>query len=69
MTETEKQLYRVDEVAAILGESVRNIYTWIGDGRISYIRISKKIKIPREELLRIIRDGIPQKNIKIGTNT
>jgi excisionase family DNA binding protein len=58
---TEKRYLRPDEVARDLEEPVRNIYLWIQKGLIEAVHLGKKIKISREELERIRKEGTKPK--------
>jgi len=54
----EKALYTVGEIAAKLGMS----WSWtdgkLREGKIEFIRMGGERKIKREELARILRDGV-----------
>ncbi len=53
-----KRYFRPDEVARYLEESVFLVYKWLQRGKIKYLKHGRKIVIPREELVRIDRDGV-----------
>jgi excisionase family DNA binding protein len=54
----EKLLYSKAEAAAIIGLSQHTITRDVGLGRISVRRYGRRVLIPREELLRIAKDGM-----------
>lgn len=47
------------EAAAILGVSERQLDQWIADGAITPTRFGRLVKVHRDELLRVAREGIP----------
>jgi excisionase family DNA binding protein len=59
----EKDFYRPDELAARLDESVRNVYIWINQDLIRHVHVGKKLKIPRAEFERVLREGIRREGI------
>jgi len=54
----ERHFYRPDELARALDEETDAIYRLIRLGLIRHIRLRKKIKIPREEYERVLKEGI-----------
>jgi excisionase family DNA binding protein len=55
-----KLFYRPDEIANIVGISLRTVYRMIDDDKIKAIKIGRNIRIEREEFLRIIRSNLSQ---------
>jgi excisionase family DNA binding protein len=53
-----KQWFRPDEVAAMLEEPIKNVYFWLRTGRIKHVHFGRKTKIHRDEISRIMREGI-----------
>lgn len=52
----EKALFRPSEAAAYLSISVKTIYLWIETGKLEGFRVGDKLlRIPREEILRVMR--------------
>ncbi len=54
----EKQFYRPDELARALDEKKCTVYRLIRLGFIRHIHLRKKIKIPREEYERVLKEGV-----------
>lgn len=54
-----RQLLRVIEVARILEISRALAYEMITSGEIKSVRIRSAVRVPREELERLIREGVP----------
>lgn len=54
----EKLWFRPDELAGLLETPVRNVYLWLQSDRIRHIHCGKSIKIPRDEVLRIVESGL-----------
>ena len=50
--------YTVTEAAQILGLSVHTIRAWIADRRINYLRLGRAIRVPREEVERLLRTAL-----------
>lgn len=64
MVQTEipnKRWYRPDEVAAAIEEPLSNIMRWIREDKIKHMHFGRKVKIPKNELERLISDGISVK--------
>ena len=59
MSERQKENYRPDELARALDVKLRCIYRWIRAGLVHHIRAGKYIRIPQQEYLRLLRDGVP----------
>lgn len=53
-----KERYRPDEVAEALEVSVRTVYRWMSEGSIRHVHFRRKIRIAREEMERILREGV-----------
>lgn len=49
--------YTPDELAALLKVTRQAIYNWIQQGRIAAVRIGRTVRIPGEEVERLLRDG------------
>jgi excisionase family DNA binding protein len=56
-----RHYYRPYELARALDEDVSNIYRLIRSGMITYIYVGRKIKIPKLEFERILREGIGER--------
>lgn len=46
------------EAAAMLGVSMRTLDQWIADGKIQPTRLGRLVKIHRNEVDRIVREGV-----------
>ena len=61
-----KLFYSVPEVARILGFSEVSVLTWIHEGKIKAVRVSKRWRIPVVEVKRLMKDaGIPFEILKM----
>ncbi|HSH79407.1 MAG TPA: helix-turn-helix domain-containing protein [Herpetosiphonaceae bacterium] len=49
--------YTPDELAALLKVTRQAIYNWIQQGRIEAVRIGRTVRIPGEEVERLLREG------------
>ena len=49
--------YTPDELAALLKVTRQAIYNWIQQGRMEAVRIGRTVRIPREEVERLLREG------------
>lgn len=49
--------YTPDELAAMLKVTRQAIYNWIQEGRIEAVRIGRTVRIPRDEVERLLREG------------
>lgn len=47
----------VPEAARALGISVHTIRAWIAQRRIGYLKLGRSVRIPQEEIDRILRDS------------
>jgi excisionase family DNA binding protein len=54
----DKRYFRPDEVAVLIEESVRAVYYWLQKDRIKHLHHGRKTMIPREEVERIIQNGV-----------
>lgn len=54
----EKKLYRPEEVAEMLGIKTSTIRKWIFDRRLTVIKVGRSVRIPSQEVERVIRKGI-----------
>lgn len=54
----DKQLFLVKEVAAIARVSERSVRRWVDDGLIEHKHAGRGIRIPRDEVVRIVRNGM-----------
>jgi hypothetical protein len=55
-----KNFYRPDELARALDENKSLVYRLIRLGLIKHIHLRKKIKIPRAEYERVLKEGIKE---------
>ena len=53
-----REFYRPFELAEKWGERTSLIYRLIRSGKIVHVHHGKKIKIPREEFIRLLKEGI-----------
>ena len=49
--------YTPEELAAMLKVTRQAIYNWIQQGRMEAVRIGRTVRIPREEVERLLREG------------
>ncbi len=49
-----QQHYKLKDVASMCSVSVKTVYRWLYEGRLTAHRIGGSVRIPRTELLRII---------------
>lgn len=52
----EKELWRVDEVAKFLNVAPQTIYKWCNEGKLSFCRVCNVVRIPRESILKVIKN-------------
>jgi excisionase family DNA binding protein len=52
-----KRFYRPDELAAMFEVSRDTVYRWIARGLIRSVRIGGSMRIPADEMERVLRDG------------
>jgi excisionase family DNA binding protein len=53
-----KRYFRPKEVAVFIEEPVRFVYYWLQRDKIEHIHHGKKTMIPREEVKRLLREGV-----------
>lgn len=51
------QFYTPEELAALLKVTRQAIYNWIQQGRMEAVRIGRTVRIPAEEVERLLREG------------
>jgi excisionase family DNA binding protein len=49
--------YTPEELAGMVKVTRQAIYSWIQQGRIEAVRIGRTVRIPGEEVERLLRDG------------
>ena len=49
--------YTPEELAALLKVTRQAIYNWIQQGRIEAVRIGRTVRVPGEEVERLLREG------------
>lgn len=54
----EPLLFTRDEAAKFLGVSTRQLDHWIRDGKVEPTRLGRLVKVNRDELYRVAREGI-----------
>jgi len=54
MTDT---FYTPDELAVMLKVTRQAVYNWVQQGRIEAVRIGRTVRIPAEEVERLLREG------------
>lgn len=54
----DKQYFRPEEVAKFLDQPLRTIYYWLEKDKIKHLHYGRKTRIKREELERVMRDGV-----------
>jgi len=55
---SEKNFLSIKEVAKFFGISYYTIFDKVREGKIKHIRIGRKVLIPKEEVLRISKEGV-----------
>lgn len=53
-----KRLYTIQEVAEIMGVAVRTVYGWHYGGKMKTIKLGTALRVPREEVDKILKEGI-----------
>ncbi len=61
------KFYTPDELAALLKVTRQAIYNWIQQGRMEAVRIGRTVRIPSEEVERLLRDGRSPRQVDRGT--
>ena len=51
------RFYTLEELAAMLKVTRQAIYNWIQQGRMEAVRIGRTVRIPAEEVERLLREG------------
>lgn len=54
----DKRYFRPDEVAKLLDQPLRTIYHWLETDKIGHLHFGRKTRIRREELERVMREGV-----------
>ncbi len=49
--------YTPEELAAMLKVTRQAIYNWVQQGRLEVVRIGRTVRIPSEEVERVLREG------------
>ncbi len=49
--------YTPEELAAMLKVTRQAIYNWVQQGRLEAVRIGRTVRIPSEEVERVLREG------------
>jgi excisionase family DNA binding protein len=52
-----KQLHRVQQAAEQWNVSVKTAWNWIAQGRVGVVRLGRAVRIPQEEIDRLIEEG------------
>ncbi len=52
-----KTLLRPDEVAAFFSISIETLYRWANEGKLESVKIGKKLRFYREDVVRLARRG------------
>ncbi len=62
--------YTPEELAAMLKVTRQAIYNWVQQGRMEAVRIGRTVRIPSEEVERVLREGRTQRQTgqAAGTN-
>ena len=60
------KFYTPDELAALLKVTRQAIYNWIQQGRIEAVRIGRTVRIPGEEVERLLREGRSPRQVDQG---
>ena len=53
--------YTPEELAAMLKVTRQAIYNWVQQGRMEAVRIGRTVRIPSEEVERVLREGRTQR--------
>lgn len=51
------ELKRVQQAAERWNVSVKTAWNWIAEGRVSVVRLGRSVRIPAEEIERLITEG------------
>ncbi len=52
-----KKLNKVPEAAEQFCMTTKGLWNWIADGRIGVVRLGRNVRIPQEEIDRLIQEG------------
>ncbi len=58
--------YTPDELAAMLKVTRQAVYNWIQEGRMESVRIGRTVRIPGDEVERLLREGRKPRNLDKG---
>ena len=61
--------YTPEELAAMLKVTRQAIYNWIQQGRMEAVRIGRTVRIPSEEVERVLREGRTQRQTGRSSGT
>ena len=61
--------YTPEELAAMLKVTRQAIYNWIQQGRMEAVRIGRTVRIPSEEVERVLREGRTQRQTGQSSGT
>lgn len=53
----EKKLHRVPKFAEMLNVSTKTAWNWIAQGRVGVVRLGRAVRVPQEEIDRLIEEG------------
>ncbi len=60
------RFYTPDELAGMLKVTRQAVYNWIQQGRMEAVRIGRTVRIPAEEVERLLREGRSPRQISQG---
>ena len=58
--------YTPDELATMLKVTRQAVYNWIQQGHIAAVRIGRTVRVPAEEVERVLRDGRSPRQVDQG---
>ncbi len=61
--------YTPEELAAMLKVTRQAIYNWVQQGRMEAVRIGRTVRIPSEEVERVLREGRTQRQTGRSSGT
>ncbi len=61
--------YTPEELAAMLKVTRQAIYNWVQQGRMEAVRIGRTVRIPSEEVERVLREGRTQRQTGQAAHT
>lgn len=56
-------LWKVNEVARFLNINKQTLRNWKRDGKLNFVKVGRSVRIPREEVIRIVGDIINNEEI------